>query len=54
MATDTALSQVSAPRLRRIHHVELWVGNAKQAAFYYRHAFGFRQIAYSGMEGFRS
>lgn len=37
-------------RLKRIHHVELWVGNAKQAAFYYRKAFGFSQVAYSGLE----
>ena len=22
-------------------HVELWVGNAKQAAYFYEHAFGF-------------
>ena len=39
-----------ALRLRRIHHLELWVGNAKQAAYFYRHAFGFSQIAYSGLE----
>ena len=31
-------------------HVELWVGNAKQAAFYYEHAFGFRCTAYAGPE----
>ena len=31
-------------------HVELWVGNAKQAAFYYEHAFGFRRTAYAGPE----
>jgi len=37
-------------RLKRIHHLELWVGNAKQAAFFYRKAFGFSQIAYSGLE----
>jgi 4-hydroxyphenylpyruvate dioxygenase len=37
-------------RLKRIHHVEFWVGNAKQAAFYYRKAFGFSQVAYSGLE----
>ncbi|HEX9983392.1 MAG TPA: 4-hydroxyphenylpyruvate dioxygenase [Thermoanaerobaculia bacterium] len=37
-------------KLRRIHHVELWVGNAKQASFYYRKAFGFSQLAYSGLE----
>jgi 4-hydroxyphenylpyruvate dioxygenase len=37
-------------KLRRIHHVEFWVGNAKQASFYYRKAFGFSQLAYSGLE----
>jgi 4-hydroxyphenylpyruvate dioxygenase len=37
-------------KLKRIHHVEFWVGNAKQAAFYYRKAFGFDQVAYSGLE----
>ena len=25
-------------KLKRIHHVEFWVGNAKQAAYYYRKA----------------
>lgn len=37
-------------RLRKIHHVEMWVGNAKQAAYFYRQAFGFSQIAYQGLE----
>ncbi|RPJ81428.1 MAG: 4-hydroxyphenylpyruvate dioxygenase, partial [Acidobacteria bacterium] len=37
-------------RLKQIHHVEFWVGNARQAAFYYRHAFGFSQVAYAGLE----
>jgi 4-hydroxyphenylpyruvate dioxygenase len=37
-------------KLKRIHHVEFWVGNAKQAAYYYRRAFGFSQIAYCGLE----
>jgi 4-hydroxyphenylpyruvate dioxygenase len=31
-------------------HVELWVGNAKQAAFWYEHALGFCRIAYAGPE----
>jgi 4-hydroxyphenylpyruvate dioxygenase len=31
-------------------HVELWVGNAKQAAYFYEHAFGFTPVAYSGPE----
>jgi 4-hydroxyphenylpyruvate dioxygenase len=36
--------------LSRVHHVELVVGNAKQAAFFYRQAFGFDQVAYRGPE----
>ena len=31
-------------------YVEFWVGNAKQASFFYRKAFGFSQLAYSGLE----
>ena len=31
-------------------HLELWVGNAKQAAYYYEHAFGFHLTAYAGPE----
>lgn len=31
-------------------HVELWVGNAKQAAFFYEHAFGFTRTSYAGPE----
>jgi 4-hydroxyphenylpyruvate dioxygenase len=31
-------------------HLELYVGNAKQAAFYYRHALGFELVAYAGPE----
>lgn len=30
--------------------VELYVGNAKQAAFYYQQAWGFQPVAYSGLE----
>ncbi len=31
-------------------YVELYVGNAKQAAHYYKTAFGFQSLAYSGLE----
>ncbi len=31
-------------------YVELYVGNAKQAAHYYRTAFGFQTLAYAGLE----
>jgi 4-hydroxyphenylpyruvate dioxygenase len=36
--------------LRSIRHIEFWVGNAHQAAFFYRNAFGFSQTAYAGLE----
>ena len=31
-------------------HIEFYVGNAKQAAYYYQHSMGFELIAYSGPE----
>lgn len=31
-------------------HIELYVGNAKQAAYYYQAAFGFQLVAYAGPE----
>ena len=31
-------------------YVELWVGNAKQAAHFYKTAFGFQSLAYNGLE----
>jgi 4-hydroxyphenylpyruvate dioxygenase len=31
-------------------YVELYVGNAKQAAHYYKTAFGFQSFAYKGLE----
>lgn len=37
-------------RLKSIHHVTFLVGNARQAAYFYRQAFGFSQVAYSGLE----
>ena len=36
--------------LHGIDHVELWVGNAAQAAHFYREALGFEQVAYAGLE----
>ena len=34
--------------LHGIDHIELWVGNAAQAAYYFTHAFGFTEVAYAG------
>jgi 4-hydroxyphenylpyruvate dioxygenase len=52
--TNTALDTNTAVQnplgLKKIHHVEFYVGNAKQAEFYYRKAFGFSRAAYSGLE----
>ena len=36
--------------LHGIDHVELWVGNAKQAAYFFTHAYGFTEVAYAGLE----
>ncbi len=36
--------------LHGIDHVELFVGNAAQSASFFQHAFGFRPIAYTGLE----
>jgi 4-hydroxyphenylpyruvate dioxygenase len=52
--TDT-LARATAPAvdflpLKGIDHVEFWVGNAKQAAAYYRALWGFTPVAYAGLE----
>ncbi len=36
--------------LNGIHHVELYVGNAEQAAYFLKRAFGFRETAFAGLE----
>src|SRR6187549_2896151 len=36
--------------LKKIDHVRFFVGNARQAAYFYRNAFGFDVIAYAGLE----
>ena len=36
--------------LRKVDHVRLFVGNARQSAYFYRNAFGFEVIAYAGLE----
>jgi 4-hydroxyphenylpyruvate dioxygenase-like putative hemolysin len=36
--------------LRRIDHVRMFVGNARQSAYFYRNAFGFEVVAYAGLE----
>jgi 4-hydroxyphenylpyruvate dioxygenase len=36
--------------LEGIDHVEMWVGNAAQASFFFQRAFSFREVAYRGLE----
>ena len=36
--------------LHGIDHVELYVGNALQSAYFYVHALGFKEVAYAGLE----
>ncbi|KAJ4316863.1 hypothetical protein N0V84_007655 [Fusarium piperis] len=55
-ATASALSQVDGlavqppPNFTGYDHITWWVGNAKQAASYYTSLFGFKTIAYKGLE----
>jgi 4-hydroxyphenylpyruvate dioxygenase len=42
--------QVDLPVLAGTDYVELYVGNARQAAYHYRKAFGFDVVAYAGPE----
>jgi 4-hydroxyphenylpyruvate dioxygenase len=52
--TDVALRDLKRGdnplKLKKVHHVEFLSGNAKQSAYFYRKAFGFAQLAYSGLE----
>src|SRR2546423_1916612 len=56
METTIAAPKTSAPTetdflpLQGTDYVEFWVGNAKQAAHYYKTAFGFQSLAYAGPE----
>jgi 4-hydroxyphenylpyruvate dioxygenase len=36
--------------VKNVHYVEIYTGNAKQAAYYYAKAFGFKLVAYRGLE----
>jgi len=36
--------------IKRVDHLELYVGNAKQAATYYARSFGFSATGYRGLE----
>ncbi|BAY91099.1 MULTISPECIES: 4-hydroxyphenylpyruvate dioxygenase [unclassified Tolypothrix] len=44
------LPEEDSIKLKKIDYVEFYVGNAKQAAYFYCKCFGFRAIAYAGLE----
>jgi len=51
MATATSSATMAGQDflpLRGTDHVEFYVGNARQAAYYYRTAFGMSLVAYAG------
>ena len=57
MSTETVTAErASAPEgkdampLLGIDHIELYVGNATQATYWFTHALGFRETAYAGLE----
>jgi 4-hydroxyphenylpyruvate dioxygenase len=53
-SATAATPELKAPddflKINGTDHVEFYVGNAKQAAYYYAHAFGFSIVAYAGLE----
>jgi 4-hydroxyphenylpyruvate dioxygenase len=54
MATTEAIPAGTPVRdfmpLNGIDHLELWVGNAAQAAYFMTQAYGFTEVAYAGLE----
>jgi 4-hydroxyphenylpyruvate dioxygenase len=42
--------QIAFPEINGLHHLGLYVGDARQAAYYYQKAFGFEPIAFMGLE----
>ena len=49
--TDSFIHKKEAPLpLLGTDHIEFYVSNARQAAHYYKSAFGFQSVAYAGLE----
>ncbi|KAH6656648.1 Glyoxalase/Bleomycin resistance protein/Dihydroxybiphenyl dioxygenase [Truncatella angustata] len=47
---DAYAVQAGVPNFQGYDHITWWVGNAKQATTYYNQLFGFKTIAYKGLE----
>ena len=50
LAPSAAADEADFLPIKAFDHIEFWVGNAKQAAVYYEHGFGFTPVAYRGLE----
>jgi 4-hydroxyphenylpyruvate dioxygenase len=50
ITATTKNTQVDFLPLEGTDYVELYVGNAKQSAHFYKTAFGFQSLAYAGPE----
>jgi 4-hydroxyphenylpyruvate dioxygenase len=49
-ATHPPVPEHDEMPLLGIDHIEMWVGNASEAAHFFMHAMGFRRTAYAGLE----
>jgi 4-hydroxyphenylpyruvate dioxygenase len=49
-AVPTPVPEHDVMPVHGIDHVEMYVGNAAQAAYFFTHAYGFTETAYSGLE----
>src|SRR2546423_8786373 len=47
---STASAETDFLPLQGLDYVEFWVGNARQAAHYFRALWGFTPVAYAGLE----
>ncbi len=47
---DANIQQEDFLPIKGTDHIEFYCGNAKQSAFFYQSAFGFKQVAYAGPE----
>lgn len=47
---DATMSEQDFMPIQSFDHLEFYVGNAKQAAYYFQYAWGFTPVAYAGLE----
>src|SRR5512142_736692 len=48
--TLTMTEEADFLQIKNIDHIHFWVGNAKQAMYFWWKGFGFKPVAYSGLE----